>query len=372
MIQSKRNIGIVTWYEPSNYGTGLQAFALKKYFEILGYNVCFIEDRRMNGINIKDSRLKKMMSIIWWKKQIYRYDNKLREQMQNEYVNRFCKVENITTNKDIIRLNDTIDVFVSGGDQIWNPMVTKPYFMLSFVDPAKPKMSFGTSVGVKEIPDEYCKQYDEYLSSYKYISVREKQSVDALKKCISNSVEEVVDPTFLLSSAEWENLLNEAKLNTAYFSSPYVFCYFVGERHSYWDYVKKIRKKCGYNVVVLPINDEGYNNSFKKYVKASPAEFLWLIKHAAIVCTDSFHATVFSMQFGKDFYVLKRFMDSDKQSQNGRIYNLLEQYGIQDRIVEDETVFNYSSRIDYKKIWKIMDENRNRSRKWLKEVMRKL
>lgn len=84
MIQSKRNIGIVTWYEPSNYGTGLQAFALKKYFEILGYNVCFIEDRRMNGINIKDSRLKKMMSIIWWKKQIYRYDNKLREQMQNE------------------------------------------------------------------------------------------------------------------------------------------------------------------------------------------------------------------------------------------------------------------------------------------------
>lgn len=65
-------------------------------------------------------------------------------------------------------------------------------------------------------------------------------------------------------------------------------------------------------------------------------------------------------------------MDSDKQSQNGRIYNLLEQYGIQDRIVEDETIFNYSSRIDYKKLWKIMDENRNRSRKWLKEVMRKL
>lgn len=71
MIQNRKNVGIVTWYEPSNYGTGLQAFALKKYFEILGYNVFFIDDRRINVLNTKENKLKKLASKIWWKKQQY-------------------------------------------------------------------------------------------------------------------------------------------------------------------------------------------------------------------------------------------------------------------------------------------------------------
>lgn len=369
MIQNKKNVGIVTWYEPSNYGTGLQAFALKKYFEILGYNVFFIDDRRINVFNTKENKLKKLASKIWWKKQQYRFDNKTRNQMQNIFISEYCQVEHLITNEDIDRLNNNTDVFVSGGDQIWNPFVTKPYLMLDFVNSNKPKISYGTSVGVKEIPTEYLELYKKYLSSYKYISVREKQSVDALMKCITNKITEVVDPTFLLSNIEWNDLMNNAKLDKSSFNEPFIFCYFVGERHSYWDYVEKIRKSTGYRVIVVPINDEGYNNKYKKYVKVSPAEFLWLLKKASIVCTDSFHATVFSLQFGKEFYVLKRFIDSEKSSQNGRIYNLLDLYGIRDRIVEDESLFSYSSKIDYKEVWNKIEEDRQRSREWLKKTI---
>lgn len=39
---------------------------------------------------------------------------------------------------------------------------------------------------------------------------------------------------------------------------------------------------------------------------AGPLEFLSLIKNAHIVVTDSFHATVFSSIFDRDFYVLER------------------------------------------------------------------
>lgn len=374
MMQEKNKIiGIVTWYGPANYGSGLQAFALKRFLELNEYHVVFIEDCRCFEISEQHSKfnqiLNKITSVTWWKKRKYRQVNISRLQMQEEYIKEFCEVMEIKSNDDIRNINSTIDLFVSGGDQIWNPTVTKPYLMLSFIDSCRPKISYGTSVGIKVIPCQYHDKYRQYLSSYKYISVREEQSKEALENIIDNPIQVVVDPTLLLTLKEWDFLLRRAKIDKSQFLDPYIFCYFVGERHTYWNYVEKIRKKTGYKVLVLPINDEGYNNKYLKYVKTSPAEFLWLIKNASIVCTDSFHATVFSMQFGKDFYILKRFIDSDIGSQNGRLYNLLSQYEIRDRIVEDEADFKIAKTIDYDNVWKKMAYNRGESRKWLKNVL---
>ena len=43
------------------------------------------------------------------------------------------------------------------------------------------------------------------------------------------------------------------------------------------------------------------NNDYKK-VWGGPKEFLSLIRGAALICTDSFHGTMFSINFQRNFF----------------------------------------------------------------------
>ena len=181
----------------------------------------------------------------------------------------------------------------------------------------------------------------------------------------------MVDPTFLFSADEWMFLLKDAEINKDEFADPYILCYFVGTRKAYWKYVEKIQKKTGYRVVVIPINNEAYVNHFNKYVKTSPAEFLWLIKNASVICTDSFHATVFSILFKKEFYTIRRFQDSNINSQNGRLEELLSRYKLLDRLIKDETCFKRMENIDYAPIFKELEQERKLSKQWLENALSK-
>lgn len=375
----KKKIIISTWYKPGNYGTALQALALKHYLENEKYDVYFLQDSRnvdakhnKKGMVGKISKkIRRIFNKLFWKKLRYKYALKNKEKMQNLYLKQHIKTITINSVEDIKKVNQLFEVFISGGDQIWNPYVTAPGFMLDFVSKNNLKISYGTSVGVKTIPTEYIEMYKKYLSEYQAISVREKQSSEALSAIVKSNIDIVLDPTLLFSGEEWNFLLREAEIDVNYFAQPYVLVYFVGTRGNYWDYVEKIKNGTGYHVIVVPINDEAYFNSFRKYVEVSPAEFLWLIKNAAIICTDSFHATVFSILFCKEFYTVKRFPDFSDQSQNGRLVNFLSKYGLIDRLIEDESCFKRVSDIDYEPILKCIERERNSSKQWLKNALNK-
>lgn len=72
------------------------------------------------------------------------------------------------------------------------------------------------------------------------------------------------------------------------------------------------------------MGDNTLRKDYKVLFDVGPKEFVWLMGHASIVCTDSFHATVFSILNHREFYVLKRFKDDKSISQNTRLYNPLE------------------------------------------------
>lgn len=63
-------------------------------------------------------------------------------------------------------------------------------------------------------------------------------------------------------------------------------------------------------------------------------------ENADYVLTDSFHCTLFSIRFHKQFNVLQRFKEGDKRGQNSRIHTLLQTANMQNRLVvpgEDAT-----------------------------------
>lgn len=325
-----------------------------------------------HGTEIKHSNKKKISKIIqlfngqWLKKRKYHSDIIEKEIMQKKFIQQYFDIFYINNEEDIKKLNDITDIFVSGSDQIWNPYFFNPVNMLSIADDNKKKISFGSSVGIKHIPKEYHQQYIRLLNRYDHISVRENQSKRALNEIISKEITEVVDPTLLLNAKQWEFLTDYSEIDKKIFKEKYILCYFVGKRKSYWKYIEKIRKKTGYKVIVLPINNESYVNKFQKYVKVTPKEFLWMIKNAEIVCTDSFHATLFSIQYGKEFYTLKRFIDNSKNSQNGRLTDLLQKCNLSERLINDERDFYRSEIRDYDLILKKIDIDREKAKLWLK------
>ena len=71
-----------------------------------------------------------------------------------------------------------------------------------------------------------------------------------------------------------------------------------------------------------------------------------LIKNAEYVCTDSFHATAFSLIFQKQFFTIL-----PGEHTNERITDLLEMRGLSNRIITDETLLENTldSVIDYSK-----------------------
>lgn len=67
--------------------------------------------------------------------------------------------------------------------------------------------------------------------------------------------------------------------------------------------------------------------------EADSADFVNLIRNAEYVCTDSFHATVFSILNEKRFFTFRRFKESYSLSTNSRLDTLLNQLSLQRRIL---------------------------------------
>lgn len=371
-------IKISTWYGPANYGTALQAIALKYYLESLGNKVEFLEDKRIQELVIVDNKreirsiIKKIFNPVKWYKLLYRKQFLMKSHLQNNYLIQNAKVYMIESAIDIQKLNKETDLFITGGDQVWNPYVLEEKHLLEMASDDIPKISYGTSVGVKHIPIELRNRYKKSLSRYSAISVREESSKEALKEFLDIPIEVVVDPTLLLSSTQWDFLSKPKDLSKNIFHTPYIFCYFVGTRKTYWEYVEKIRKATKYSVIVVPINDEAFWNKYKKYVAVSPVEFLMLIQNASIVCTDSFHATLFSIVYQKEFYTLKRFEDNTKESQNSRLTDFLENLGLTEHFISNESIFTRNPISFYEEVNKKLEKEREESRKWLRDTIQRV
>ncbi|WP_367317225.1 hypothetical protein, partial [Thomasclavelia spiroformis] len=95
-----------------------------------------------------------------------------------------------------------------------------------------------------------------------------------------------------------------------------------------------------------------------------------LIKNAEIVCTDSFHATVFSIIFQREFYTVKRFLDTSGASQNGRIVNLLDRFDLSNRLIDDETIFKRINITNYNEDSQKLKQEREDSIQWLMNALR--
>ena len=109
------------------------------------------------------------------------------------------------------------------------------------------------------------------------------------------------------------------------------------------------------------------NSSFEYSIfdVSGPIVFLNLMKYAEYVFVQSFHGTVFSIIYKKEFFVM---LPSKRPE---RIISLLNKLGLENRIIYDVENLKeiIKDKIDYKNIEKKLEDERNKSLKYITKVI---
>lgn len=375
-MAKQTKVGIMTWYQYKNYGSVLQAYALSKIIGDLNYNPEFI-----NYISPQKTKDKESYTLKEALNKILKLFNGLRvyhSEDRNRVFNQFVK-ENLVQSDfcssyaELFALNDDYEAFLCGSDQIWAPSCFDEKFFLSFVENKDKMIAYAPSFGLQQVENPLIKKrMGELISRFNFLSVREKEGKYLMKNLWDIDAVQVLDPTLLLSANTWDELFNASEVDLGQLvKGKYIFCYFLGDYRKYMKYVKQLAKKLGYELCIIPMFNGQLKMSDEVFRNVSPQEFVYLLKNAGFVCTDSFHGTAFAVNYNIPFSVFERFSRQDKNNQNSRIYSLLELVGLKDYIVSPNSKKIQIRQIDFHSVNKILVSERKKSIMYLKNALNK-
>ena len=285
-------IGIVTFTTGDNYGQRLQNYAVQTLLKSIGADVCTLRQqlpRQTLAHRIK-SGAHDMIQGVWG---VNRSRHRSFVKFDEHYIT-YCPY---CPSKDGVDDSfGNFDAYVAGSDQIWSPYISDPdgYMFLAFAGEAK-RIALSASIAAPSIPHNKAAKYAEWLSAFDHISVREDNASALIADLIGKSVPVLIDPTLMFDADFWQTISHKPSQSIP---AEYALKYFLGsapEKELYFETYCRSRN--------LPVIDLCGDKYF--YVNG-PSEFLYLIEHASLVATDSFHGSIFSILFGKPLLIFER------------------------------------------------------------------
>lgn len=373
---------LVTLWGNVNIGNRLQHYALQKALEDLGCEVDNAIYRRQRERRIL-TLIKDCIKICLSQFGIYRFHeynyrkvkaNKYRKKKFDKFIARTVKNQVDIDFDDIDGgkldyIENRYRYAITGSDQVWHHWFPKeknelPYFYLSFISKEK-RVSYAASFGFSKFSEQDVENHKNGLEGIAKLSVRELEMVDMINSLTGRKAEVVVDPTMLLSKESWRSLEYKPKQNN---QKKYVIVYFVGNKDD--EYVSAINELTGQ--IEQKVNEEVqiinlYDIDYPEYYSISPDEFLYLIDNSEFVFTDSFHGTVFSLLYEKNFLVFRR-KQFGSEDMFGRLDGLLKQMNIAGHEYDSRTV-RLPDVPDYENVNTQMGLQRAKSLEWLKHSL---
>jgi hypothetical protein len=344
MNNENKNVWIITRRAGYNFGSSLQAYAMQAIIKKLKFN-CeiidydeyrlrwkirpFIHDLIFLGMRIFSPITKRIFSspfIKFKKRDIQRSKFDLFD--KNNYN---LTAKSYSNSASIKKDMHNIYAVVCGSDQIWSPLLFDETMFLDFVQTKNiKKISYAPSFGVSKLNDNK-KTYQTLLSSFDSLSIREDKGAEIIKDLTGKDVDVVLDPTLLLSRDDWDSLIDDKPI----INEPYVLCYLLGHENIPKEFIDELSIKESVKIVCVSMYYNRVVISEDAIVldDIGPSEFLNLIKNSSFVCTDSFHGSIFSIIYQKQFFCFERFEKDDSKNQNSRIYSLLINHALGDRLL---------------------------------------
>lgn len=373
----RREICIVTWFGTENYGSNLQAIGLSQTLKEMGYEPFFLERFKVKSFLLKHPTLlyARVINKINMNKRRaffnpvpYTISQKRKERVE-KFKNKHFKAKNYYSTEHWKTDVDNNTIFICGSDILWNP--ARGYPAINFLDIAYyaglSRFSYASSVGAQELPKRYYKAYRRYLGSMKGVGVREQAVAEMLEPIIGFKPTKVIDPSLLRTAEQWDKYADHAELSVEIDKDGFILCYFVMNDSRYWEYVKKVREATNLQVIILPMHQQDEEQGYDTVLDGTTYEFLWLIKNATFICTDSFHACVVSMIYHKEFYLVRRL----RKSEDAKYNDFLGRYHLMERVVSDESRFIRKTEIDYTFADEKLREDKEFSTNFLRKMLEK-
>ena len=324
-------VGVMTFPHSTSYGAVLQMYALCRAVEELGhsaeaihYHNAFMKALKHTSIGKAHFRTAHRIARSVLHRRL--------ERAFREFENRFVPLypeKSFSDKKKLSLADKRYDAVICGSDQVWNPDITDrdlSYF-LDFCTENTGRIAYAPSFGVEDLEEEYAASVRKELMQFAALSVREASGQTLISRLTGKDAPVVLDPTMLLEAAEWNALEQPHPLA----QGEYILYYTVRSSGSLWASCRALSEKTGMKIVVVGGNAikvmRNRDPMVAYAVDASPAEWLYLIRHARYVVTNSFHGTAFSAIYRKDFYV------ELSSTTNTRLSHITDMLGLRDRIV---------------------------------------
>ena len=318
-------IYIITCNNAYNYGAVLQAYGLSKYLENEGHSceiVNFVPPhlRKISKKYRKNIFAIIVRNILYWPD--YSRSSKIFKDFRKKYLTETKLCYNISDISELLKA----DLYICGSDQIWNPDMENGYckeYYFDFKDRVN-KISYAASIGKKIIDKNFLLFLKYELKDFSYITVREKRSVEDLKK-VGVKSDYVIDPVFLLSGGEWKELIQKENFK----DQDYVLVYALHHIQKVYDYARKLAFKQRLKLYVISVEiREIFRGNDKFFWNPSVNDFISLFSSAKAVVSNSFHGISLAIIFRIPLHIF------DTEKDDIRISNIVEIFKLKNRIVK--------------------------------------
>ena len=366
------NTATITLHTAHNNGSFLQAYALQKTINKMGYSNKIINFVPMAQYALYQNIIFKELSAKGIIKGMLNVPNYLALKKRKDRFNGALDNLNLTSKfdneDDFASISEDFDCLIAGSDQIWNNASMPDFSNLYLLPVNKYKISYAPSFG-KSLKNQFGSEILNQISQFDYLSVREQSVKQELDNLLPNKeVKVVLDPTFLLDKEEYAELSRNANCK---YNGDYIFFYCIKATNDVLKTVKEISKILNMPVVTVFTGVNTYKCQVfgqKIDFQAGPAEFLQYVQNAKYVISNSFHGVVFSIIYNKTFF---RIADNEdgKIKIDERLDSILNMLELSVQNVITNSSISLNTDIDYAVASEKMSDLRNESLGWLQEAL---
>lgn len=353
--QKRYDVGVFGLWSGCNYGSIVTYYALNQVISSMGKTVLMIDKPILTD---RDVELKETHSRRFGREH-YNISRQYRLEQMHQ-LNSFC------------------DAFLIGSDQVWNYGISKNFgkaMYLDFAGEEKRKIAYGVSFGhgVDFAPEEERRVIAEYMSVFDGIGTRESDGVRLCRECYGIRAQQVLDPVFLADPRIYDTLIEKSQYRE---EEPFFAAYILDPTPEKTEAILHLQKELG-GIKVINLLD-GLPWLFQKNKKATNLpncienvqveDWLYYLKNARFILTDSCHGASFALIFRKDFIAI-----TNRHRGYSRFRSLSKLFHFEDHLVMNPKEIlenpNLMSSINYGVIDDIMDLERRRCYKWLCDVL---
>ena len=367
-----RKVGIMSMQRIANYGSFLQAYALKQLIEKLGYKVEFVDYHVGTPVITENADSKnKFVRKVEKGLETFRYQAPFAHKLsfihyKQYFSQKYMPLLGIT---DEMNYNPTLDCLVIGSDEVFNCIQKNSNVGYSLElfgkdNHAKRLLTYAASFGntTLEKLEKYKKvnEVGALLKKFDAISVRDANSGTIVEQLTGKEPVYNLDPVLTYDYKNRCDKIPQVQTNEKYLI---LYAYAGRISNDEADWIAAYAKKKNLKVYAIG----GIQKCADRFEVCSPFEVLAYFRNAEEVITDTFHGSIFSVITHRPFTTLIRKSVGNSYGNEEKLSDLLNRLGLTERMTTkvEETEHINQQPIDYEKVDDVLQKQREIAKAYL-------